>query len=158
MLEKIISGGETGANQAGWRGAKAFGVAAGGWMRKGFLTDDGSHPQFAQQFGAAELPTDSDSARTEQNVQDSDATVWFGQTTTLGAQATVAACLAFRKPYMPVYPGASFEPSHIATWIEENKITTLNVAGNREHEEPGIGDRVERFLGEVLEQLGHKRA
>ena len=30
------------------------------------------------------------------------------------------------------------------------------MAGNREHEEPGIGDRVERFLGEVLEQLGFR--
>jgi hypothetical protein len=32
------------------------------------------------------------------------------------------------------------------------------VAGNRETEEPGIGDLVERFLGEVLQLLGHKRA
>ena len=158
MLEKIISGGETGANQAGWRAAKAFGMVTGGWMPKGFLTDDGPHPEFAQQCGAAELPVDSDPARIEPNVQDSDATVWFGRTTNSGAHATVAACLAFSKPYMPVYPGASFEPSHIATWIVESKIRTLNVTGNREQQEPGIGDRVEQFLGEVLEQLGHQRA
>jgi hypothetical protein len=158
MLEKIISGGQTGADQAGWRAAQAFRVAAGGWMLKGFLADDGRHPEFAEQFAAAELPTDSEPARIEQNVQDSVATVWFGQTTTSGAHATVVACLKFGKPYLPVYPGASFEPSHVATWIMENKIKTLNVAGNREHEEPGIGERVERFLGEVLKQLGHERA
>lgn len=58
---------------------------------------------------------------------------------------------------MPVYPDAAFEPSHIATWIIDNAIKTLNVAGNREHEERGIGDQVERFLGAVLEQLGHQR-
>ena len=58
---------------------------------------------------------------------------------------------------MPVYPDASFEPSHIATWIAENQIKTLNVAGNSEGEEPGIGDRVERFLGQVLQQLGHQQ-
>jgi hypothetical protein len=34
----------------------------------------------------------------------------------------------------------------------------LNVAGNRESDEPGIGDRVERFLGQVLQQLGHELA
>ena len=84
--------------------------------------------------------------------------MWFGETTTSGAHATVAACLTFGKPYMPVYPGASFEPAHVATWIVENKIKTLNVAGNREDEEPGIGDRVERFLGEAFKQLGHERA
>ena len=78
MLEKIISGGESGADRAAWRAARAFGVAAGGWMRKGFLADDGYHPEFAAQFSAAELPIDSDPAPTDKNVQDSDATrvVW----------------------------------------------------------------------------------
>jgi hypothetical protein len=158
MLEKVISGGETGANQAAWRAAAAFGVPTGGWVPKGFLTGDGSHPEFAQQYGAAELPTDSEAARIEQNVQDADATLWFGVTTTSSAQGTVAACVAIGKPYMPVYPGASFEPTHIAAWVVENRIKTLNVAGNCEHEEPGISERVERFLAEVLEQLGHQRA
>ncbi len=36
-------------------------------------------------------------------------------------------------------------------------VKTLNVAGNREHEEPGIGDRVEQFLIDVLVELGHAR-
>jgi len=157
MLEKIISGGESGADQAAWRAARGFGVAVGGSVRKGFLTNDGLRPEFAAEFAAAELPTDSEPARIEQNVHDSDATVWFGQTTTSAAHATVTACLTLGKPYMPVYPGASFEPSHVATWILENQVKTLNVAGNREHEEPGIGDRVERFLGEILKALGHKR-
>jgi hypothetical protein len=158
MPDKIISGGQTGADQAGWRAARAFGIAAGGWMPKGFLTEDGPHPEFASQFGAAEMPTVKDTAPTEQNVHDSDATLWFGETTTAGAQTTVGACHRFGKPCMPVYPGASFEPTHVATWIAENRLKTLNVAGNCEAEEPGIGDRVERFLGQVLQQLGHERA
>jgi hypothetical protein len=158
MLEKIVSGGETGADQAGWRAAKAFGLVTGGWVPKGFLNDDGPHPEFVQQWGAVELPAESEQTCTERNVQGSDATVWFGRTTNSEAHATAAACLAFGKPYMPVYPGASFEPSHIADWIREHKIKTLNVAGNRELREPGIGDRVEQFLGEVLKQLGHQRA
>src|SRR5207244_3695351 len=96
-------------------------------------------------------------ARTVKNVQESDATLWFGETTTSGAQATVGACHGSGKPCLPVYPGASFEPAHLARWIAENKVRTLNVAGNREADEPGIGDRVERFLGEVLQELGHRR-
>jgi hypothetical protein len=35
MLEKIISGGQTGADQAAWRVAKAYGVTTGGWMPNG---------------------------------------------------------------------------------------------------------------------------
>jgi hypothetical protein len=57
---------------------------------------------------------------------------------------------------MLVYPGPSFAPAHLATWIIRNKIRALNVAGNREGEELGIGDRVQWFLGQVLQQLGHK--
>jgi hypothetical protein len=157
MLAKIISGGQTGADQAAWRAARAFGVATGGWMPKGFLTEDGPHPEFAAQFGAAEMPTDSYPARTEQNVNDSDATLWFGETTTAGAQATVGACHRSGKPCLPVYPGAAFEPAHVAAWVTEHRIGTLNVAGNRETDEPGIGDRVERFLGQVLSlAMGHQ--
>lgn len=157
MLAKIISAGESGANQAAWRAAKTFGIATGGWMHKGFLTDQGRRPEFADQFAAGDLPTDSEPARAEYNVRNSDATLWFGRTTTSGAQATVRACHGLGKPCLPVYPAASFEPSHVATWILENKIRTLNVAGNREDAEPGIGERVEQFLGEVLQQLGHER-
>ncbi len=156
MLEKIISGGQSGADHAGWRAAKAFGVSSGGWMARGFLAGDGPHSEFADEYGAAELPADSAREQTEQNVLDADATLWFGATTTLRAQETVAACLRFANPCMPVYPGASFEPWHVAAWITANQIGTLNVAGNREDEEPGIGARVERFLGEVLQQLDHK--
>ncbi len=157
MLEKIISGGQSGADQAGWRAAKAFGISSGGWMPKGFLTEGGPRPEFADQYGAVEMPTENLRDRTDQNVLMADATLWIGVTTTSGAQETVDACLRFGKPCLPVYPGASFEPSHVATWILENKIGTLNVAGNRESDEPGIGERVERFLGEVLQQLDHER-
>lgn len=96
--------------------------------------------------------------RAERNVQDSDATLWFGETTTSCARETVGACQKLGKQCLPVYPGASFQPSHVAAWIAENKIRTLNVAGNREGEEIGIGDRVERFLDLVLRELGHERA
>jgi hypothetical protein len=158
MLDKIVSGGQTGADQAGWRTARTFGIPTGGWMPKGFLTEDGPRPELAKEFSAAEMPTNSYPARTEQNVRDSDATVWFGETTTKGAQETVAACHRFSRPCMLVFPDASFEPAHVARWIAEHQVRTLNVAGNRETDEPGIGDRVERFLAEVLEELGHVQA
>jgi hypothetical protein len=158
MLDQIVSGGQTGADQAAWRAAEAYGVRTGGWMPQGFLTDEGPRPEFAQQFGAAEILPDSELGPTERNVRDSDATLWLGATTTADAHATVGACQRFGRPCMPIDPVASFEPSHVATWIVTNGIRTLNVAGNRERDEPGIGDRVERFLGEVLQQLGHQRA
>jgi len=84
-------------------------------MPRGFLTEEGPNPEFADQYGAGELPADSVRDRTEQNVLAADATLWFGVTTTLSAQATVRACHRFAKPCMPIDPGASFEPCQVAT-------------------------------------------
>jgi len=47
MLAKIISGGQSGADRAGWRAARTFGILSGGWMPRGFLAEDGPHPEFA---------------------------------------------------------------------------------------------------------------
>jgi hypothetical protein len=59
---------------------------------------------------------------------------------------------------MTVYAGAAFERPHVTTSIIEKAIRTLNVAGNREHEVPGIGETVVHFLGHVLQYLGHQRS
>jgi hypothetical protein len=158
MIDKILSGGQTGADQAAWRAASALRILTGGWMPRGFVTEEGPRPEFVERYGAAEIPTYSDPTWTEQNVRASDATLWFGETTTALAQATVGACHRLGKPCLPLYPAASFEPAHVAAWIAENRVRVLNVAGNRETEEPGIGDRVERFLIQVLGQLGHNCA
>ena len=34
-------------------------------------------------------------------------------------------------------------PAEVAGWIRDNGIAVLNVAGNRENVNPGIGERVE---------------
>jgi Circularly permutated YpsA SLOG family len=158
MLRKILTGGESGTEQAAWRAAKAFRIAVGGWMPEGFATDDGPRPEFAELYGSIELPTDNSTAPTEQNIHDSDATLWFGDTTTKEAQTTVETCLLLGKTCMLIYPTAAFAPAHVAAWLRDERIGTLTVAGNREAVEPGIGERVERFLGQVLELLGHERA
>ena len=147
----------SGADQAAWRAAKAFGVATGGWMQKGFLTEDGPHPDFAARFAAAELPTDSSTARTEQNVRGSDATIWFGETTTAGAQATVGACLISASRACRSTRARCSSRRTSPCGSSKTRSETLNVTGNREDEEAGIGERVEWFLGQVLEQLGHQQ-
>jgi hypothetical protein len=45
-------------------------------------------------------------------------------------------------------------PSDVAAWIEAEEVRGLNVAGNRESTEPGIGERVEHFLAAVFGRLG----
>jgi hypothetical protein len=44
-------------------------------------------------------------------------------------------------------------PSDVAAWIKAEEVQVLNVAGNRESTEPGIGERAERFLVAVFGRL-----
>jgi hypothetical protein len=80
MLEKLISGGQTGAEQAAWRAARFCNIPTGGWIPKGFLTEAGPRPEFAELYGALEMPTDDYRTQTEQNLRDGHATLWFGST------------------------------------------------------------------------------
>jgi hypothetical protein len=106
-------------------------------------------------YGAVELPTSSYPARTERNVRDSDATIWFGDWHSPGGKATLDACRVRGKPFLIVYRGST-RPGQVRDWIVAKGIRTRNVAGNRESHAPGIGEKVERFLAAVFRQLGHR--
>jgi hypothetical protein len=41
MLELVISGGQTGADQGGLRATRACGIPTGGWAPRGWLTEAG---------------------------------------------------------------------------------------------------------------------
>ena len=151
MPIRIVSGGQTGADQAGWRAARACGLPTGGWMPRGFETEDGPRPEFAAEFGAVEA-AGGYKVRTEANACDSDATVWFGDPTSPGGVATLRACRTLGRPVFLVAAGRT-RPSELAGWIVRHFVGVLNVAGNRESTEPGIGARVERFLVRALRRM-----
>jgi Circularly permutated YpsA SLOG family len=152
MLERIVSGGQSGADQAGWRAARALGIATGGWMPVGLLTEAGPRPEFAEMFGAVEMPGGDYPERTRANVRDSDATLWFGNPDSPGGRTTLRACAGFGKPVYLVNEGLT-QPADVAAWIEAEEVRVLNVAGNRESTEPGIGERAEPFLIAVFGRL-----
>ena len=67
MVELVLSCRQTGADQAGWRAEKAFGLPTGGWMPKGFLAEDGPQREIAELFGAKETDSADYQARTLAN-------------------------------------------------------------------------------------------
>ena len=69
MLQKIISGGQTGADRAALDVAIKFDIPHGGWIPKGRKTEDGVFPD---KYQLQEMPTASYPKRTEKNVLDSD--------------------------------------------------------------------------------------
>lgn len=155
LLERVISGGQTGADRAGLAAARAAGLPTGGWMPRGFLAHDGPRPDFAVLYGVTEHASDRYPPRTALNVKESDATVCFATNwDSPGEALTRQMCERYRRPRLEVTPGGAVSPADAAAWLKANAVRVLNVAGNTERTSPGIGAFAEAFLGEVFRLLG----
>lgn len=153
QLVKIVTGGQSGADQGALVAARAAGIATGGWAPKGWRTEAGPAPWLAD-FGLIECPEPGYAARTRANARDSDATIWFGLAGTPGYKTTIEAARFFAKTTMLVAANV-IRPAHVVEWLSvHSHIKTLNVAGNRESLDPGIGDRVGAFLLRVFRLMG----
>lgn len=154
MITKVISGGQTGVDQAGWRAAKRFGIPTGGWMPLGFLTEAGLHPEFADLYGARETTTPQYPPRTVMNVRASDGTLWFGRLDSAGFRCTLNAALNSINNHQFLEVTENAET--ISHWIIQYNIHILNIAGNRESRSRGFGHHVEQYLCELFQILGFK--
>lgn len=145
---KIISGGQSGADQAALDWAIAHGVAHGGWCPKGRRSEDGP---IDPRYQLTEATKPGYLQRTEWNVRDSDATLIVIQTDRLegGSMNTAEFAEQHRKPCLVMRPNGN--PDAVARWLERNRVTTLNVAGSRESKAPGIAAYVTAVLDQVLE-------
>lgn len=154
MIDKVISGGQTGADRGGLIAAKQLGIPTGGWIPKGCLTEKGFEPNLKEEFDLKETPEVTYPPRTYANARDSDGTIRFASDwDSKGEKCTLRGILKFGKPYIDIdYPNDSWETDVTAVllWLELNEIQVLNVAGNRESTAPGIQDFVVKFLTEVL--------
>lgn len=145
----IISGGQTGVDQAALRAAKFLGIPTGGWAPKGWLTEDGPAPWLATEYGLQEFRVAGYPARTDANAHAADATIWIGSTTSAGFGMTSKSCHRWKKPLFLVEPGIT--PREVQEWLKVLiGVQIVNVAGNRESVNPGIGQRAESFLLRTL--------
>lgn len=153
---KIISGGQTGADQAGLDAAKHCGLETGGWMPKGWTTLQGPKPEYAEKYGLQEHKNVGYSPRTKQNVFDSDATLIFaGNWSSPGTKLTIRSANGFNKPLYTSdfqYPPSN-EIENIRAWLVEKDIKILNIAGNSERSFPGIYEYTRSLLIDVFEVL-----
>lgn len=155
MLNKIISGGQTGADLGALLAAEEHKINTGGWMPKGFMAQNGKHPDYAERFGMKEHPSPRYPPRTALNVKESDGTLRIAANfNSAGEVLTLQMIEQYKKPYLDVDALIDdVKPNDVADWIEQNKIQTLNVAGNSERSAPGIGEFTIAFLDEVFNVL-----
>src|SRR6187200_1547206 len=97
MVEKIISGGQTGADRAALDFAIEHDIPHGGWCPRGRLAEDG---KIEAGYELKETPDVYYPQRTEWNVRDSDGTVIFtiARRLTGGSALTRELAVEYRKP------------------------------------------------------------
>lgn len=154
MLEKVISGAQTGADRAGLRAAKAAGLKTGGYMPLGYIALDGNLPEFESMYNIKQHTSPKYPPRTYANVRESDATVRFAaKFDSPGEVCTMNAILKYKKPYFDVNVRQENDPYILVKWLKENNVSVLNVAGNTEKTSPGIEKYVFEYLTEVFKSI-----
>ncbi len=138
MIEKIISGGQTGADQGGLVAGSVLGLPTGGTAPPNFWTENGADYSL-RDYGliAGDPDPKTYPLRTLANVRDSDGTLLVGDMDSPGSRMTIRTCTQWGKPYIA-------NPTAVALriWAGSHWVKTLNVAGNRESGNHGIRDRV----------------
>jgi hypothetical protein len=148
-LERIVAGGQTGADRAGLDVAIRWGFPHGGWCPKGRKAEDGA---IGGQYLLTETPSANYLQRTEWNVRDSDATVIFTLSSQLsgGSKRTAEFAEKHRKPWIHLARQAATyeEPALVLQrFVQKHNARILNVAGTRASKEPDVW----KFAYETLE-------
>ncbi len=152
MIKKIISGGQTGADQAAIDVAINLGIPYGGWLPRGRKTEKGPLPD---KYLLQELPDSSYSQRTKKNVFDSDGTLIMSHgKLTGGSELTRETAKKNDRPCLHIDLNKTIvfkAVEQIKSWIETHKIEVLNIAGPRESNDP----KIYKAAGEILETVLH---
>jgi hypothetical protein len=150
MLERIVSGGQSGVDRAALDVALERGIPCGGWCPKGRLAEDGP---INAKYPVCETPSAMYAERTRWNVRDSDGTLvltWGPPTD--GTAFTVEFSAELGKPCLVVDLAEEAGVTEAIAWIEANAIGTLNVAGPRASKFFLIYDEATAFLGRLLDE------
>ena len=155
MLEKIISGAQTGVDRGALDAALDRGFPIGGWIPKGRRAEDGAVP--AHYAPMQEAPRADYPWRTERNVLDSDATlVLVPEPGNLspGSKKTVALAARHGKPsrISPLVVPFTDLPG-TADWLDEHDVRILNIAGPRESKHPGVQVLARAYVSRLLDRV-----
>ncbi len=165
MIEKIITGGQTGVDQAGLDAAIGLNVQYGGWCPKGRINEAGLIS--AKFKNLVEVDTDVQSeqhnydTRTCLNIRDSDGTLILVPSLPLpknvqdGTIVTISEVNTLKKPYLIINLMLAKKNNIKETtqWLNLNNVKILNIAGPRETSSPGIYNLSFDFLKSLIQSL-----
>jgi hypothetical protein len=132
MIEKIISGGQTGVDRGALDAALGATFPCGGWCPAGRKAEDGVIPARypLRELGSAAYPH-----RTLRNVQDSDATlILYRGALSGGTRLTAELCRREQKPVLLIdaaHSSVAQAAGEVAAFAARESVKVLNVAGPR---------------------------
>lgn len=155
ILQRIVSGGQTGVDRAALNVAIAAAIPCGGWCPLGRRAEDGPLPLH---YPLKETDSPQYDVRTRLNVREADGTLIITRGPLRGGTAlTVDVARRMARPVHVIDLRESGR-QHVAEtmhWLQQQRVRTLNVAGPRESQQPGIYSEAQALL---LELVGAVRA
>ena len=123
-------------------------MAHGGWCPRGRLAEDGP---ISDCYQLRETDSAEYGARTEWNVLDSDATLILCRGPLRGGtELTLRLARQHGWPHRVVDLDGKTDAAEVCRWLAERHVKTLNIAGPRESQSPGIEALARDFLIRVL--------
>ncbi len=151
VIDKIISGGQTGVDRAALDAALRLGIECGGWCPLGRWAEDG---EIADLYPLKETESPDPAERTSLNVSDSDGTlVLADEGLDEGSMLTVELAQKLGKSCLIFDFQGKGHVSDVRDWIVRDEVKILNVAGGRESISPGIYELSIGFLTELFGSL-----
>ena len=152
MIEKIISGGQTGVDRAALDFAIENQISHGGYCPKGRKAEDGIIPR---RYQLIETVSPNYRQRTEKNLMESDGTLVLYQEPIIGGTyLTIQLCHEKMKPIHLIDLNRDQTRSILLfeQWIENNHVYILNIAGPRQTKDNTYG-RALKTLNQIMESF-----
>ena len=151
-LQKIVSGGQTGADRAALDAALSSGFPCGGWCPAGRLAEDGP---LSSVYPLEELSGGGYRQRTIKNIESSDGTaIFYFNRPTGGTELTLVQCIRLHKPYQLI-DASEISPGRagaiLQLFAQQNRVVVLNVAGPSEGRTPGTHTYVREAVLSLIE-------
>ncbi|MGH8605386.1 MAG: putative molybdenum carrier protein [Gammaproteobacteria bacterium] len=153
MIERVLSGGQTGVDRAALDAAREAKIAISGWCPRGRRAEDGA---ISERYPLIETPSAGYAQRTEWNVRDADGTLILNRgALERGTALTVRMASRWGKPRLTIELQNPPSAKVVLDWFTEDGIRVLNIAGPREGQRPGIYAEALEFLHAVFSMIGN---